>query len=418
MSRPCACALALGLWLIASAIGCESHAEADAPAARDDRDDHLLASGVPDDAPLPHFQIGLLDLAFEICSAIPAQPHIKDRSAAQESVVAACLALDQPRRARDLIERIEDWHRGVAYADLAFHCARHGAPEEALRLVQVAADIADVNEDWRRDRIRVRIARTLAWLGDADQAALYEHGVAASEAGQVDAVLAMRLDERNFDEFMRSLDAIIATGEFEPVRHALEACVQLYNRFYDDADRRSLILDKIRSSWNVLPVIIRLDLMAALIEVARARGDRQTALALADAAHEHMENYTWDAEYEVPLLARIARLRGSAGDHERARRDADRALAAYEAGRDTIMMIFRPEALLPVAEAYHALGDRDAALEVYRRVIEESVVTANSRPRAQDLAAACLSMAAHGFEPDDELWRLLRRHREELGDPW
>jgi hypothetical protein len=71
-----------------------------------------------------------------------------------------------------------------------------------------------------------------------------------------------------------------------------------------------------------------------------------------------------------------------------------------------------------VAEAYAAMGDRAAALAVYREAIAAGVGNPNSRPRAEDLAATCTSMARADIEPDDALWARIRTIRDGLGDPW
>src|SRR3972149_726212 len=78
------------------------------------------------DKPLAVYQNELLGHAFETAAAIPVKPHIKDRSRAQEKVVAASLELDQPLRAQMLIEKIDNWRRGSGYCDIAFYCARQG----------------------------------------------------------------------------------------------------------------------------------------------------------------------------------------------------------------------------------------------------------------------------------------------------
>ena len=78
----------------------------------------------------------------------------------------------------------------------------------------------------------------------------------------------------------------------------------------------------------------------------------------------------------------------------------------------------RAAALRPIAEGYARLGDRDRALELYKRAVEEGVANPNSRPRANDLAATCASLAVVDLEPDAELMARLREVSEGLGDPW
>jgi hypothetical protein len=64
------------------------------------------------------------------------------------------------------------------------------------------------------------------------------------------------------------------------------------------------------------------------------------------------------------------------------------------------------------------MGNTAAALSVYAKVIEAGVENPNSRPRAEDLAATCCSMAVHAVEPDPRLWSRIRSIRDGLGDPW
>src|SRR5215813_3973758 len=87
----------------------------------------LLVTACSDttDKPLLAFQSELLDLAFKTATALPTEPHIKNRSRAQESVVDTCFQLDQPHRAAGYIQGIDNWRRGLAYADLALYCAQH-----------------------------------------------------------------------------------------------------------------------------------------------------------------------------------------------------------------------------------------------------------------------------------------------------
>ena len=65
-----------------------------------------------------------------------------------------------------------------------------------------------------------------------------------------------------------------------------------------------------------------------------------------------------------------------------------------------------------------AMGRVDEARRVYRLAVDEGVVNPNSRPRADDLSATCLSMARADVEPDAEFLARLREVRENLGDPW
>jgi tetratricopeptide (TPR) repeat protein len=217
---------------------------------------------------------------------------------------------------------------------------------------------------------------------------------------------------------MLALEAAVATGQFEEVRNALETSAELFDRDYADEERRARTEQAIKSSWKSIPITVRIDLLLELSASAAAHGDRSKALALVDEARLIVDGTAWTAEHHVPLLARIARARHRAGAAEQARTEADEALALYESGRARIVDIERADALRPLAEAYHALGDTATASKLYRTAVEEGVANPNSRPRAEDLSATCSSMALHGVEPDAELMARMIQIAGALGPPW
>ncbi|MEO6708359.1 MAG: hypothetical protein ABI054_04770, partial [Planctomycetota bacterium] len=114
------------------------------------------------DTQLAGFQVELLELAFQTASALPTNPHIKNRSRMQEEVATACLALGQPERAMKVVEAIEGWRRGTGYADIASWCASHGMQATARRCIDRARQVAETSEvadvegedaqTWRRER--------------------------------------------------------------------------------------------------------------------------------------------------------------------------------------------------------------------------------------------------------------------------
>ena len=101
-----------------------------------------------------------------------------------------------------------------------------------------------------------------------------------------------------------------------------------------------------------------------------------------------------------------------------ARSDLDAAASLYDADRDRIVDIRRAGVLRGLAEGYADARDPKAALALYRRAAGEGMVNPNARPRAEDLAATCCSMAVHAVEPDDALRAYLRQIRSGLGNPW
>ena len=366
-------------------------------------------------------QIQLLDLAYETATAIPSRPHLKDRSRTQESIVDACLLLDMPDRALKYIEGIEDWRRGSGYASVAFHLAQRGRPGDVPKYLALAATIAETaGQDWRRDRIRVRIAMTHALLKQDELAKQFEAGVENSEKGKVDAVKAAHRDDATFDADVKMLDDIVSSGIFDLMRNAQNTYIQLYGRHYENTERRDLLEGKLRKSWLKMPSVIQLNILIELADAALKHKDYTTATRLVNDAQEVSTSAQWPVgeSDHLSTLARLAGLRYRAGDKERARGDLSAVLARFDAEQNAIIDMYRAAALRSVAEAYAAMNEQAGALATYKRALEAGFVNPNSRPRAEDLAATCRSMALQAVEPDASWWTRATEIRARLGAPW
>lgn len=375
------------------------------------------------DAAIAEYQNELLDLAFDTASTFPRVPHLKNRARAQDLVVQTCFELDQPRQALEFIQRIDNWQRGAGYADYALYCAQKGDTTSVQRHLDLAREVYEKTEkdeiqDWQRDRIRVTIAKTLRRLGRSDEAVAFETDLVEAESIEVEAAKAALAGAEAFDEQIQAVDAAVAIGSFDHVRSALETCVRLYDRFYEDPERRSQAEAKVKASWSKLPITVRVDLVVELAESALGHEDRGKALALVQEAVAIMDAATWKPELRIPVMARLAVLRHKAGDEGGARKDADAALAFFEAERDQIFDYKRAEALNPLAEAFLSLGDAPAAHGIYAKAVEEGALNPNRRPRADDLTATCCSMALHAVEPDAKLRARMLEIRSGLEGSW
>jgi hypothetical protein len=385
----------------------------------------------PADAPLAAASRELLELAARAAGAIPVEPHLKDRSRAQEAVFQACLALDQPRLALDCAERIGNWRRGACLADLALHVARRDPAADVAHWLEVAAAIAkrpepgtepdDSAQAWRRERILGKLAEVCARLGRPELAERCGADGADGptvEARELESAGARPEDQAAFDARLATLDAALDSGDLDRVRLALDACARLLDRDHADAARRPQLLHRMDEGWVKLPLAAALDLALGLADTALAHGDRAAALAFADEAQDAMERETWLPEDEVPLRARLAALRARAGETESARAGLLAAVAMFDVERGRIADVFRADALRPVAEAWCALGDSDAARAAYARAIEAGAENPNGRPRAEDLSATCCSMARQGFDPGPELIARMTAVCDGLVAPW
>lgn len=374
--------------------------------------------GIRSDKPLEEFQNKLLDLAFDIATKIPIEPHIKDRSKAQEAVVTICLELDQPQRSAGYIEKIENWRQGACYADLAFYCSQWGYVDEAQQYLELALNASEDAEDWRRDRILSKIAKSHAWLGEYEKASELEAGVADSESGRVAQVRAARCSTETFESQIKTLDALVDSDNFDIVRNALRVHVELFDRFYENAGRRTVVEDRIKTAWAPIPIFLRIEILMDLADLALKHSDKSKALELVQEATDLMGKHEWPLEHYFGMTARMVQLRYLSGDEDKAKSLADAALAFYKDRREEIVDIWRAGALRPLAEAYQTMGDPENALSVYKLVVEEGMENPNSRPRAEDLSATCSSMAKLGLAPDEELWQRIRQIHEGLSAPW
>lgn len=361
----------------------------------------------------------LLEQAYAIASAMPLRPHIKNRSRAQERVVVTCLELEKPLLAKRYADGIENWRRAAAYADLARYYAERGQNELAQPLAAQAQRMAETNElgaeGWRQERILAKVAEAQFELGQQE--------VARQLAGQLEVseqptLSSETLDEEGVTAFLQSLPGLAQTGQLETMLQALDACVPLFEQHYAKQPLRERIYKDMRNAWNRVPGLERVRLARSLAEVCLEQGDAPRAQSLLGDIRVLMDSMRWEPRYQVPAQAQLANLRAQAGQRELARAELEGAMELYQTRREEVINIYRAETLLPVAEGFLALGDRENAAQVYAQAVEESVVNPNSRPRAVDLTDILCSMASTGFVPGEALQARIDEIQKGLGDPW
>jgi hypothetical protein len=365
------------------------------------------------------FQLTLLDLAMDTASAIPLEPHIKDRCRAQQAVVEASLDISGYAPATKYTELVKDWRRGACYADLALYQAKRGKSSEARQYLEKADLISNAVglESWRRDAIKVKMAEAQVWVGNDAQAEKIVSGLTPADAGKIVGVRANR-DETTYEAQFQALTALASSKDLDGATGGLQGALELYDGSYAKADRRAALEKMIHDSWKPLPIFQRIEVQLKLCDSALAHEDRSHALELVTEAEKIKAGAKWPIEYETPLTARLVEYRCRAGDKAKGAASLAEALAKYDGNKQFMLDIEYVGALLPVAEAYVAISDRNGAMSVYKKATEESIVNPNSRPRALDLSAICRSLALHGFEPDAALMERLREIRKGLSDPW
>lgn len=363
----------------------------------------------PEDKPLAEFQKQLLDLAFEAACSIPVHPFSKDRSAAQQEVVTACLVLDQPIRAARYADRIEDWRRGLCYAKVSFYLAGKGYDQAYVKPgLELAERIAalDHGQQWRSDRIKSVIAQTYLALGQSAQAASFGDNLQEGQDDELSASRTAACSSLSLEEHLKRLDEVVALGHFDMAKGILSSYAVLYNQFYNDPDKRRQIEEKVRAAWDSmkLPMQIRLESLMKLIHLALEHDDRTQAMVLVHEAQSFLKDHPWTLEKYIQLTAQLMKLQFRAGDVETARQRLDAATAFYDENFQTVVDIDRAGILRSLAETYQAIGASDTARQIYRRALEAGFVNPNLMPRAKDLSATCTSMAVTALEPDEQMW--------------
>lgn len=371
----------------------------------------------------PGWAVALHEQALAAAARMPTNPHVKNRSKVQHELAEGLLALGEVERALAAAQAIANWRKGCVLADAAAVLAQRGEVAQARKLLDEAHQVAerpsdDEIQDWQRGRVRGRIARAYLRLGDAQAVDAYAQGLEPNEAQALVDERARRAPLEDFDAQHDALAAAFASQSFDAMKAALATAAIVHDRWYEDAEKRERVERLLAKSWEKLPRDLRLAAMLDMADSALRRGDKAAALRHLDEARALMQGLRWLPEHKVPADARVATLLFRAGEVDGAAELLAAALAFYDAERAKIVNIDRAGALRPLAEARVAMGDRAAALALYRRVVEEGVENPNSRPRLDDLAATVASMSRQGVEPDAALSTRIAEIAAKLGDPW
>ena len=380
----------------------------------------VSARSLPD---LPAAQV-LLGRAFTAVSKMPEVPHLKTRARLKEDLVEAWLDAGGPvEEAWVWVEQISNWRRALGAAAIAVHHADAGqaaAAEAALgRAEQFERALTEPSEQgWRRDRVRARIGLAHAKLGDKVRAARIQARIDPTEGGVLTVHAAGVLDPDLIEPQAELLFRIAREGTSEEARFALEGVTRFYGRVHGDSELRDRLYERAIGSWSQIPLVPRIEILEGFIG-----GDLEhEATSLASEKIDRMEALVVGSkvllEDQVALRARVARLRGLAGEMEAGRAMADQALAKYDELREAINSIWRGRALRPLAAAYQVLGKEMIAGDLFERALVEAQLNPNSRPRVEDLVKTSIAIAASGLTPDASLEQALERVARSLGEPW
>lgn len=416
--------------VVLTGVGCEAEGEPRAERAVD-RGVEAVAlqheaaeprEGHPPDAELAAWRLELLDVAYEAASRMPIVVHLKNRSRAQYRVVEASLELDQFSRALEYGAGIDSWQRGAAAAVYAYSCAEAGyldPVEDQLKVAQAAALL--VTQDWQRQYIDMMTARTRLVLGEREAAERFREGHPDDlYRGSLTVTEAHLSDDEAFETVLGDLEKLVGSQLYEALLNSAEAYLGLYEKYYEDPERRARVEERLRAAYATMPGPETIDLLIRMSGVAIDHGDFESANRLLDEAQSRCDAVGWptSTEYEYQYVSRLAQARHRAGSTEAARALLLGLVEQYDRDEQGIVNITRADALRAIAEGYSALGEKDRARAVYARALEQGFVNPNSRPRADDLIDTCVSMAVHDVEPSDALWQVIREQDARLGPPW
>lgn len=355
------------------------------------------------DAPLSASGEMLLRISFDAVSAMPVDPLVKDRSRTQERVVDACLELDQPLMALGFIKQIENWRRGMGYANYSFYSVKQGVTNQVDSFLKEADRIAwTAKQEWRRDEVLERIQDVRLLLnGDLK----VQQQIESNTAGA-------------FEKRFRDMETCAAEKDFDHLKTAMELGTSLYRDIYNTEEFRGKVAEKLVEVRSQLPVFLRLEYMQRMVRVAVDYQDFGTAKDIAKQMQRLISDHSWPGEYHVRALAALANVFALVGEVDSGEHILRKARSVYEENREAIVNIDRADTLIPVAEAALAMQMSDIAKEIYVTALHESLENPNSRPRADDLSLIATSMALQRFDVDDALMAQMKGILDNLDHPW
>ena len=381
------------------------------------------------DASIDPYRVDLLKLGFAGVTKMPLDPHIKNRSRPQNRVVVACLELEQPKLALELAEQVANWRQGSCYAEVAHYLASRGVTDGVPAMLAVAEKhVQDMlarpdEQKWRIDTIRARLSAAYGVRGELEKAELTARDLEPSELEFLVIARCHTIEDKDFGEGLQLVDPLLKTPRQAQKLAGLAAAKVLYDRFFADDRRRAQLTEMVISNTTTGPRLPRDLLIYNYLDfamVAIDHGATEAAKPWVARASKIKDERSDIGEYAVQLTCRLGAVRFLAGEEKEGRLAIDTALKMYDGfvARNQIVNIYRAKALRTVAEALVLVGDKDQALDVYRRAVEAGVENPNSRPRATDLADTCISIAKNAVKPDTALMTRLREVADALSDPW
>lgn len=362
----------LGLAVLVSALSCAPRTERRVAAAPDDP----------------------LDAGWRFACSITNDPG--DRAECQEKIAMAHLARGECDKALTLGEQIENWRKGVLLAEAAAKLSEGGQTNAALARAAQAEAIGRSIQDWQRDRILSRVAKTKAFLGKEEdvsqQSAFYRsnqdyrgefaayHALALARRGEVTNALAV-------------LDGLAGTAHLDVSSWRANGYLLMAKAGYLDRAQTSNALTQAWGAASQVPGPKRWDVQMGLVEEATALDAKELAQTWLEGISSNILTGKIPAHVKASQVVRLAVRWASLGHANH----LDECTRAAETLIRELQNIDQPALFAVLGEAWVRMGVNQKGLGYYEHALELAGNLTNSRPRAMACVEICLSLDRVGL---------------------
>ena len=389
-------------------------------------DVHIGRSAEPDIASSPEggAELKALVWGFKFASAIPAKPHIADRSKSQYSVLSCCLEKNLPDKVVELTESLDGWRRCLLYADLAYYFAERDSIEN-LRMYLERGEacrnsLDGWNAGWQKDRILLREAEAQVLSKQWAAAEKTEAGLPSEFVARSSALRFSRLDGAGaYENRLGQLQPLEKSEYMEVRRDVARAYIEILKQLGDEATDAQYVQlkNRIYSLAQKLPRLIQHEILCSLSRTVFDTGNREMGKEVLEDIEEGLKKWKLNPRYDVAALVDLSQIRHEAGgETERSESLLLKAEDLLKASDLTPMA--KIPALISVASGYGSLGNEGAAWDYFRNALQTAGAMVNARPRAMAVTGICIGIAKWGAPLTDDIEEKLTRLYEALGDPW
>jgi tetratricopeptide (TPR) repeat protein len=251
-------------------------------------------------------------------------------------------------------------------------------------------------QDWQRDRILTRVAKTKAILGRVEEVgklgAFYQSN--RDYRGEATAYHALALArEGHVTNALALLDGLADAEHLDVSSWRVNGYLLLSKAGHLDAAQTSNTFVQAWAASQAVPGNKRFDVQMRLIDEAIPSGAAAQAQPWLEAVHSNVVNGAAPAHIQAPLVAQLAVRWGAMGQADR--------LAECERATEPLILqlqnIEQPALVVVLGEAWARLGDVQKALTYYERALELAGQLTNLRPRAMACVEICLSLEKAGL---------------------